>query len=129
MVVFSIMVALYTLSYVVLGEQVYVEVLVESFLARPWGIYTHAFFAMIALALGPFQFRGLMIEHRPPIHRTLGKIYVVGALMTQTLPSGAGTVFRPLPGCCRAGRGVAHTNRPLSNSESTTPRPPTDRQT
>ncbi len=82
MMVFSSMVALYTLSYLVLGEQVYVEVLVESFLARPWGIYTHAFFAMIALALGPFQFRGLMIEHRPPIHRTLGKIYVVGALMT-----------------------------------------------
>ena len=56
----------------------------ESFLARPWGIYTHALAGAIALALGPFQFhRGLLVRRRP-LHRILGRIYVTAAIVAGT---------------------------------------------
>jgi hypothetical protein len=75
-------VAGYALAYVVVGEAMYPPALAESFLARPWGIYPHAFFGMVALALGPFQFhRGLLVRRRQ-LHRRLGQVYLVSALVT-----------------------------------------------
>jgi len=75
-------IALYAISYLILREKVFPPNLADSFRARPWGIYPHALFGGIALALGSIQFwRNLPFSH-PSIHRTLGKIYVVSALIT-----------------------------------------------
>jgi uncharacterized membrane protein len=69
----------YAMAYVIVGEAVYPSNLAASFLARPWGIYPHAFFGSVALGLGALQFnRWLLIRHRR-IHRTLGTIYVAAA--------------------------------------------------
>lgn len=72
---------LYGLAYVVLGDRIYPPVLIDSFRARPWGIYPHAFFGAIALAVGPFQFRRDLLVRRRALHRLLGKTYVVSALL------------------------------------------------
>lgn len=77
----SLMIASYAGAYVVLGDQLYPAELAASFRARPWGIYTHAFFGMIGLALGPFQFRRRTTEGNPARHRLLGMGYLVAATM------------------------------------------------
>ena len=77
-------VALYALSYLILREKVFPPNLVDSFRARPWGIYPHALFGGIALACGSVQFwRNLPFSH-PSLHRALGKVYVVAAIITGT---------------------------------------------
>jgi uncharacterized membrane protein len=78
----SFAIAGYALAYVVIGPPMYPPNLADSFRARPWGIYPHVFFGMIALALGPFQFRRGVVLHRRELHRTLGRIYVAAALVT-----------------------------------------------
>jgi uncharacterized membrane protein len=75
-------VVLYGIAYVVLGDRMYPPPLVDSFRARPWGIYPHAFFGAIALAVGPFQFRRDALVKRRALHRLLGEVYVVSALLT-----------------------------------------------
>ena len=80
--VFAIAIAAYAALYVVLGPRMYPDQLSESFLARPWGIYPHAFFGMLALALGPFQFRNSLLQRRPEWHRRIGTVYVCAALLT-----------------------------------------------
>lgn len=80
--ILSGVVATYALSYLVLRERVFVDALAESFAARPWGIYPHAFFGMIAIAVGPFQFLPIAGMQRGAWHRTLGKLYVGAAMMT-----------------------------------------------
>lgn len=77
----SVLIALYGLSYVFLRERMFVGELAESFRARPWGIYTHAFLAAIALAVGPLQFHRGILARRRALHRTLGKIYVLSAML------------------------------------------------
>lgn len=80
----SAAIALYALSYLILREKVIPPNLAASFRARPWGIYPHALFGGIALALGAVQFwRDLPFSH-PSLHRTLGKVYVVAAIVTGT---------------------------------------------
>ncbi|HEY6139322.1 MAG TPA: DUF2306 domain-containing protein [Thermoanaerobaculia bacterium] len=81
---FALAIALYALSYLFRRERAFPPDLAASFLARPWGIYPHALFGAVALALGSVQFwRGFPYSH-PAFHRTLGKIYVVAALGTGT---------------------------------------------
>lgn len=82
MVVLAILIAGYAAATVVLGDRIFPPDLAASFLARPWGIYPHAFFGGLALALGPFQFhRGLLRRNRGR-HRLLGKIYLVASAIT-----------------------------------------------
>jgi uncharacterized membrane protein len=82
MTVLATLIAAYGLSYLVLRERAMPPNLVESFRARPWGIYPHVLFGAIALLAGPLQFhRGLMMKRRA-LHRTLGKVYVVSCLVT-----------------------------------------------
>jgi uncharacterized membrane protein len=69
---------LYAMAYLVLGGRMDPEVLAES---RPWGIYTHAFFGALGLAVGPFQFRRTFLERYPARHRLLGKVYLIAAAM------------------------------------------------
>ena len=53
-----------------------------NFLAHPTGIYTHAFAASVALALGPFQFSARLRKNYAGLHRWLGRTYlVVGVLV------------------------------------------------
>jgi uncharacterized membrane protein len=75
-------IALYAFSYLILREKVIPPNLVASFRARPWGIYPHALFGGIALAIGSIQFWRKLPYSHPSLHRTLGKIYVVAALIT-----------------------------------------------
>jgi uncharacterized membrane protein len=71
----------YAMAYVVVGARMYPPNLAASFLARPWGIYPHALFGSLALGVGALQFnRWLLIRHRA-VHRALGKVYVVAALI------------------------------------------------
>ena len=70
----------YAMAYVVVGPPMYPPNLSASFLARPWGIYPHALFGSLALGVGALQFnRWLLLRHRP-VHRALGKVYVVAAV-------------------------------------------------
>jgi uncharacterized membrane protein len=77
--IFAIAIAGYALSYLVLRERMFPPPLKESFLARPWGIYTHVLTGAIALALGPFQFHRGILARRRPLHRVLGRVYVISA--------------------------------------------------
>ncbi len=72
----------YALSYLVLGERMFPGDLVESFRARPWGIYPHALLGAPALAIGPMQFLRGSFSKRPALHRALGRVYVVCGLGT-----------------------------------------------
>ena len=72
----------YALAYLILGEKMFAPGVGAGFRERPWGIYSHAFVAMFALAIGPFQFREALRKRRLQLHRTLGKIYIVAALLT-----------------------------------------------
>jgi uncharacterized membrane protein len=81
MMILAALIALYGLAYVVIGPPMYPPNLAASFLARPWGIYPHAFCGSLALLLGPWQFRrNVLVKHRAS-HRTLGQIYVVACLI------------------------------------------------
>jgi uncharacterized membrane protein len=53
----------------------------ESFRAHAAGIYLHVFSAVLALALGPFQFWTRLRTGRPALHRWMGHAYLgVGVL-------------------------------------------------
>ena len=73
-------VTLYALAYVLVGPAMYPPQLADSFRARPWGIYPHAFFGAVAMILGPLQFRRDLLWRRRSLHRTLGKIYLISCL-------------------------------------------------
>jgi uncharacterized membrane protein len=70
------LIVVYALAYVVVGPPMYPGDLSRSFLARPWGIYPHAFFGALALGLGPVQFHRGVLTHRRAFHRQLGTLYV-----------------------------------------------------
>ena len=78
----SLAIAGYALGYVVRGEKMFFGEVGAGFRERPWGIWAHAFVAMFALAVGPWQFHETLRQRRLALHRTLGKVYVVAALLT-----------------------------------------------
>lgn len=80
--ILAFIMVIYSLGYLVLGETMFPSTLADSFRARPWGIYTHAFFALFALALGPFQFLRSILRRKRAVHKTLGKLYVITGLLT-----------------------------------------------
>jgi hypothetical protein len=79
---FAFLIVAYALAYLLLGEQMYPDLLAESFRARPWSLYSHAFFGLFALAIGPFQFYPGAFQQNRSLHRGLGKIYLIVALGT-----------------------------------------------
>lgn len=81
MMILSLLIALYGLAYVILGSRMYPPDLLASFLARPWGIYPHAFFGSLALLIGPWQFRRNVLAKHRATHRKLGQVYVVACLL------------------------------------------------
>jgi uncharacterized membrane protein len=53
-----------------------------GFEAQRGAVYTHAFAAAVALALGPFQFSARLRTRQPAVHRWLGRLYLgVGVLV------------------------------------------------
>jgi uncharacterized membrane protein len=78
----AIAIALYAFAFIAAGERMYPPQLVDSFRARPWGIYPHAFFGAVALALGAVQFRRRLLVSRPRLHRVIGTIYIAAAALT-----------------------------------------------
>lgn len=53
-----------------------------NFLAHPFGIQSHAFAAIVALLLGPFQFSARLRRDHPRVHRWAGRAYLgVGVLV------------------------------------------------
>lgn len=78
----SIGVACYALAVAFAGAALYPEPLRDSFLARPWGIASHALFGPLALAIGPWQFLAGSFARRPALHRRLGWLYMLGAFGT-----------------------------------------------
>ena len=62
--------------------------------ARAGAVALHVFSAVVALALGPFQFREGLRARRPKLHRAMGRIYLgvgvlVGGLSGLYLAAGA----------------------------------------
>ena len=82
MLILAIGIASYASLYLIRGSDAFGPNLRDSFLARPWGIYSHVFFGGIALVLGPFQFRRSLLLKNRPRHRRLGLIYVISSVMT-----------------------------------------------
>jgi hypothetical protein len=74
--------ALYGLSFHVRGDAAFFGPLAESLRARPWGFYSHALFGALALVAGPLQFRQDILARRRALHRVLGRVYVVTAVLT-----------------------------------------------
>ena len=81
LMLFAAMISLYAYACVIVGEPMYPRDLAASFLSRPWGINPHAFFGGTGLLLGAIQFHR-RLRRRLPIHRLLGRIYVVSCLVT-----------------------------------------------
>ena len=73
-------IVLYGAAYLSLRSRIFPPDLAESFKARPWGIYPHVIVGIIALAIGPLQFHP-RVQARTTLHHTLGKIYIVIALL------------------------------------------------
>ena len=77
----AIPIALYGFSFLLFRDRMFPPQLAESFRARPWGIYSHAFGGGIALIFGAFQFHRGILTRRRAAHRLMGKIYVGAATL------------------------------------------------
>ncbi|MEJ7811976.1 MAG: DUF2306 domain-containing protein [Gemmatimonadaceae bacterium] len=77
----AVLVAGYSLRYVVVGERAYVPDLAASFRARPVAIALHAFFGPLALTLGLVQLLPAMRRpQRWGAHRIVGRVYGASAI-------------------------------------------------
>jgi uncharacterized membrane protein len=73
--------AAYTYGMLPLGALVHPD-MQANFLAHSTGIYTHAFAAIVALVLGPFQFSSRLRQKHLQLHRWLGRSYLaIGVLV------------------------------------------------
>ena len=86
----AIVIAGYGFLNVGLGSRMYPPELRDALVARPWGIYPHAFFGAVAMLLGPFQLHRGFLANRSR-HRAIGKVYLVASLLTGL----AGLVMAP----------------------------------
>ena len=67
--------AVFAYGFMPLGSLVHPDMKL-NFLAHQAGIYTHVFAAVVALALGPFQFSGWIRRNHPRVHRWIGRTYL-----------------------------------------------------
>ncbi|MAG57687.1 MAG: hypothetical protein CMJ83_15460 [Planctomycetes bacterium] len=51
------------------------------YLRTPWAMYAHILGGAAALGVGAFQFLAGLRAARPALHRTLGRVYLVGVLV------------------------------------------------
>lgn len=70
----------------------------ELFILNNLLLFTHILFAMPAILFGPFLFSDRLRKNRPNIHKTLGKFYVAGCMLSAVtvlplaISNGGGTV-------------------------------------
>jgi len=77
----ALLVAAYSLRYVVVGEAAYVPELAPSFLLRPLTVTVHTLFGPIALVLGLVNLLPAMRKRpRWAAHRWFGRIYLMSAI-------------------------------------------------
>src|SRR5687768_6964057 len=77
----AVLVAVYSLRYVVVGEPAYVPELAPSFLDRPLTVTIHTLFGPIALVTGLVNLLPAMRKRpRWATHRWLGRIYLISAI-------------------------------------------------
>ncbi|MFD1141161.1 DUF2306 domain-containing protein [Larkinella insperata] len=60
--------------------------LLNRYLLTKWILGPHIVFASIALVTGPFQFSDRLRKRNVPLHRTLGKVYVLAIFAASRLP-------------------------------------------
>ena len=73
-------VAGYSLRYVIVGEAAFTPELADSFRARIVPLLIHTTFGPIALLLGLVNLLPAMRRRRWPLHRLLGRIYMISGL-------------------------------------------------
>ena len=56
----------------------------EYYYARVGWVFIHVFTGIVAIILGPFQFMRSIRSKRMPLHRTMGKVYLVAILISGT---------------------------------------------
>ena len=76
----AIGVAGYSLRYVIVGEAAFVPELADSFRARLVPLLIHTTFGPLALVLGLVNLLPAMRRRRWPLHRLLGRIYMISGL-------------------------------------------------
>jgi uncharacterized membrane protein len=75
-------IAAYGLRYAIQGEAAYTPEMATSFRQRSDGVFLHTLAGSIVLLLGVLQFHSGLRRARPAVHRLIGKIYVVGAMLS-----------------------------------------------
>lgn len=76
----SMMVVLVAGRYLTLDPETFFLEQRDVYVAHTAGITLHVAGAIVALALGPFQFLSGLREKRPRLHRVLGRVYLTGVL-------------------------------------------------
>ena len=77
----AIVIAGYSLRYVIVGERAFVPEMVESFRARIVPVLIHTTFGPIALVLGLVNLLPAMRRGRWALHRLVGRIYLISGLV------------------------------------------------
>ena len=81
MAIFSVVVALFSYRYLIPQARVTLSPpVLQNFFARPF-LYIHAAAAATALLTGPFQFIPSLRRTHLPLHRIMGRVYVLGCLI------------------------------------------------
>jgi uncharacterized membrane protein len=77
----ALLMGLVAARYYSFESQVYFERQREVYEAKTLGLMVHITGMMFAVLAGPFQFRRSLRERRFGLHRTLGKLYIAGAIV------------------------------------------------
>ena len=77
--VLSLLIAAYGAGFVARGEASFAGEFAASFRRQPWAVFSHAIFGTLALLTGPLQFRTDLRNRFRPLHRVLGRVYVISA--------------------------------------------------
>lgn len=83
MMFLSVAVVVVSARYLAFDPEAYFEQQREVYLRRETVLGLHVGGAMVALAIGPFQFLRAL-RRRPRLHRALGRLYVTGVLIGGT---------------------------------------------
>jgi uncharacterized membrane protein len=56
----------------------------QRYMAVPWWMLAHGFFGALALLLAPFQFSSRLRQRHIRVHRFMGRLYLLGAIVAAT---------------------------------------------
>lgn len=80
--ILSVLVALVSLRFLVLGVELSMPFMVHHLEPRALALYAHIGLAPVALAIMPFQFSRRLRLTRPALHRWLGRLYALAILLS-----------------------------------------------